>query len=367
VLSFALPWLWCAGCVGPTTPLGAVDHPARGHHPVTATDPPQAGATPGRAAIRFSPETQQVHGPYTWRVMVLDPSGRGPQDLSRLRLFYNDHEVTEAAEAQFQVRHTQVTEGGQPALLLEMPHLRLDPLAEHRIRVEYTTAGGDTLVARYTFPVVDDLGAGETLETTAPFRVDPRVRHSIEAAGDEFGVNPVVLAALIAQESSFDPRALSRARALGLTQVTHATEPDIARQFPGWPRNPRLGRFSRRELRDLIPAVINRGNEWRLDPDKSIRGGAFYLGYLRDRLQAAANRPYLDRAGTDRGELVATASLAAYNSGLNRILYMMKAHGPAWLDQRATREAKRYVRRVLSYYGSFRGGPEPGPAPGGGA
>ena len=34
----------------------------------------------------------------------------------------------------------------------------------------------------------------------------------------------------------------------------------------------------------------------------------------------------LDRAGADREKIVAEASLAAYNSGLNRILYMMKAH-----------------------------------------
>ncbi|HSH70321.1 MAG TPA: hypothetical protein VK997_10415, partial [Deferrisomatales bacterium] len=101
-----------------------------------------------------------------------------------------------------------------------------------------------------------------------------------------------------------------------------------------------------------------RENEWRLDPEKSIRGGAFYLGYLRDRLQTEANRRYLDNVGMDRGRLVAEASLAAYNSGLNRILYMMKTHGPEWLEQKSTREAKRYVRKILSYYGSFRSPPD---------
>ena len=354
---------WCVGCVGPTTPLGAVDRPARGNHP--ATEPAQgqpAAPAAQRAEIIFSPTHQRVHGPYTWQVMLLDPTGEGRPELSKVRIFYNDMEVTASSRSQFEVRQEVVTVQGQPALLLRMPHLRLDPLAEHRIRVDYTTAAGDCLSAAYEFPLLDNLDTQEALATTAPFRIDPELRSTIESVSDEFGVNPVVLAALIAQESSFDPHALSRARALGLTQVTHLTEPDIARQFPGWPRNPRLGRFSRSELRDLIPSVINRGNEWRLDPEKSIRGGAFYLGYLRDRLQAEANRPYLDKAGTDRGRIVAEASLAAYNSGLNRILYMMKTHGPAWLEQKQTREAKRYVRKILSYYGSFRSQPGSGPS-----
>ena len=363
----------CIGCVGPTTPLGAVDSPARGHPTAAPADPQLPAVLPElqapapdplsqRAAILFSPENQRVHGPYTWRVLVLDPSGRAPADLSRVRLFYNDLEVTKAATAQFRVHQKSITHAGQPALQLEMPHLRLDPMEEHRIRVEYTTSTGQPLVARYAFPILAGLGGQEPLATTAPFRIDPELQGSIEDASGEFRVNPVVLAALIAQESSFNPHALSRARALGLTQVTHLTEPDIARQFPGWPRNPRLGRFSQRELRNLIPSVINRGNEWRLDPEKSIRGGAFYLGYLRDRLQAESNRPYLDNVGTNRERLVAEASLAAYNSGLNRILYMMKTHGPEWLEQKQTREAKRYVRKILSYYGSFRSAPGSGPS-----
>ncbi|MDF1554143.1 MAG: transglycosylase SLT domain-containing protein [Deferrisomatales bacterium] len=369
LLFLALPVLWCAGCVGPTTPLGAVDHPARGYHPATPASAQQPSVLPKlrssarqppshRAAILFSPPTQRVHGPYTWQVVVLDPSGRAPADLSRVRLFYNDLEVTQSATAQFQVQQQHITHAGQPALQLEMPHLRLDPMAEHHIRVEYTTTTGEPLTARYAFPILDSLDARESLATTAPFDIDPTLRGIIESASDEFDVNPVVLAALIAQESSFDPLALSRAQALGLTQVTHRTEPDIAREFPGWPRNPKLGRFSRRQLRGLIPAVINRENEWRLDPEKSIRGGAFYLGHLRNRLQTEGNRQYLDNVGMDRGRLVAEASLAAYNSGLNRILYMMKTHGPEWLEQRSTREAKRYVRKILSYYGSFRSAPD---------
>jgi soluble lytic murein transglycosylase-like protein len=110
--------------------------------------------------------------------------------------------------------------------------------------------------------------------------------------------------------------------------------------------------------------VINEDNEWRLNPEKSIRGGAYYLGYLRDRLMDDANRLYVANAGPDRDRNIAEATLAAYNSGLNRILYMMKIHGDAWLDQKRTREAKRYVRKILSYYGAFREEPpipEPGP------
>ncbi len=341
-----------AGCVGPSTPLGAVDRSAEG--PEAAARPSAAPASPGEPArILFSPAYQQVHGPYTWQVVVVDPAAGDRPDASRLRVFYNGLEVTESARFQFRVDYRRAGEQAGEALLLEMPHLRLRPLDDHEIVVEYTTAQGRPISSRYPFPAVQDLEGEEELASTGPFSVEGRVLEAVYEASRHYRLNPVLLVALIAQESSFNPNALSKARALGLTQVTHLAERDIVRAFPDWPRYPEIQTFSRRKLGRLIPRVIHGGNEWRLDPVKSVWGGAHYLAYLR------ANRSTVLLAGEDRERVLAEASLAAYNSGLNRTLYWILRHRDRWLDQDNAREAKRYVRKILSYYGAFRSEPEP--------
>lgn len=349
------------GCLGPTTPLGSVDRSAELPPEASLHAPlaPEVDAEEESAHILFSPSYQQVHGPYTWRVVVVDPSAEGRPDASRLRVFYNGLEVTEAARFQFRVDYRRSGEGDLETLLLEMPHLRLRPLDDHEIVVEYTTARGASLSAPYPFPAVRDLGAQEALATTGPFSVAPTVLEAAYAASRHYRLNPVLLLALIAQESSFDPYALSKAKALGLTQITHLAERDIAPAFPDWPRYPGLDGLSRNSLRRLIPRVVNGENEWRLDPVKNVWGGAHYLSHLRGRLQHERNRPAVALGGEDEVRVLAEAALAAYNSGLNRTLRWLLWHREGWLDQDDAREAKRYVRKILSYYGAFRAGPAP--------
>ncbi|MEW6489517.1 MAG: transglycosylase SLT domain-containing protein [Thermodesulfobacteriota bacterium] len=347
-----------SGCLGPTTPLGAVDRPAgEGGAPCAAAESP--GETAERAQIHFSPSYQRVHGPYTWQVAVVDPHAADRPDASRLRVFYNGLEVTESARFQFRVAYRPAAEGDREALLLEMPHLRLPPLDDHEIVVEYTPAQGRPLAARYPFPAVRDLGAEEALAGTDPFSVSPRVLEAVFEASRHYRLNPVLLAALIAQESSFNPHAVSKAKAIGLTQVTHLAERDIAPAFPHWPRYPGIERLSRSRLRALIPQAVHGGNEWRLDPVKSVWGGAHYLAYLRTRLTHERNRPKLGLGGEDEDRILAEACLAAYNSGLTRTLSWLSRHRGQWLDQDDAREARRYVRKILSFYGAFREEPAP--------
>ncbi len=347
------------GCVGPTTPLGAVDGSASGDGPTLHHSPaaPETAPAPG-ARIVFSPTYQRVHEPYTWHVLVVDPAAGEPLDVARLRVFYNGLEVTESAKFQFRVQQCRTADNSLEALRLEMPYLRLGALDDHEIVVEYAPAEGPTLAARYPFPVVEALAGEEDVATTSPFRVPPEVLEAVYEASRHYGLNPVLLLALIAQESSFDPYALSKANALGLTQVTHLAEADIAPHFRSWPRYRGIQKLSRRKLRKLIPAKIHGGNEWRLDPIKSIWGGAYYLAYLRERLSVDENRRRVEKVGEAWEQLLTEAALASYNSGLNRILYHAGRYRERWLDQSATREAKRYVRKILSYYGAFLESPD---------
>jgi soluble lytic murein transglycosylase len=110
-------------------------------------------------------------------------------------------------------------------------------------------------------------------------------------------LHPALIRAVIKAESNFDPRAVSRAGAIGLMQLMPQTA-------------------LRMDVRDMY------------DPDDNVGGGTKYLRQLLDRFHG--NLPL---------------ALAAYNAGEN-LVDRYQALPP--ID-----ETRQYVRKVLGYYRTF--------------
>lgn len=121
----------------------------------------------------------------------------------------------------------------------------------------------------------------------------------IRSAADSFDVDPALVKAVMAAESNFEPRAVSRVGAQGLMQLMPATARAMGVRRP-------------------------------FAPSENIRGGVRYLRSLLDRFEK------LDLA------------LAAYNAGPDAV----KRHGgiPPYPETEA------YVTRVLSHYRRYQAG-----------
>lgn len=137
------------------------------------------------------------------------------------------------------------------------------------------------------------------------------------------GLDPVVVAALIRQESAWEPKARSRAGALGLMQVMPATGRQIAQTL----------------------GVTRWNTDLLLDPVMNIRFGTHYFG--------AALRKF-------EGDL--TRALAAYNAGAGRVGGWAKggaATDPELFVERIsfveTRDYVRIVQRNLALYRALYG------------
>jgi soluble lytic murein transglycosylase len=143
-------------------------------------------------------------------------------------------------------------------------------------------------------------------------------RSIIEDTAREAGLSPALFYGLIRTESAFTPDIVSRAGAVGLAQLMPDTALDMA------------DRLSRRGG----PDYIREGAVDLRDPEANIRLGAFYLAYLRDRME----NPLL--------------ALLAYNGGMGR-LRRWRAAAPRlppdlFAETVEIHETREYGRKVLS-------------------
>ena len=173
----------------------------------------------------------------------------------------------------------------------------------------------------------------EVWQVLFPIRYDQQLL----AAAREDGLDPALVAALILQESSYDPGALSGAGARGLMQVMPATGRTIARA--------KGVRFKRAALHD---------------PATSLDFGTHYLRQMSERYAGAVEKV-----------------LAAYNAGPHRVDAWTLARGeqPAedFIETIPFTETRNYVMIVLAnreqyrrLYGLTRTAPAPvvgGPKP----
>lgn len=124
-------------------------------------------------------------------------------------------------------------------------------------------------------------------------------RSSIEHHARRHGLDPLLVAALIRQESEFDPDAVSSAGAIGLMQVMPATGRQLGRTL-------KLGPVSRQSLHR---------------PATNLAIGTYYLARLLERHQGKVE-----------------AALAAYNAGPTRV--------PVWLGWGEYREPAEFIETI---------------------
>ncbi len=164
------------------------------------------------------------------------------------------------------------------------------------------TAQVQITIQRDGSKVISNLGAGGKRVTDWAWLAKQRNRHSIydrviDRHCDHFGVDPVLVRAVIQVESAFDPKCISRRGARGLMQLM----PQTARHYG---------------VRNIF------------DPEENIRAGVHYLSDLIQMFPRDLPR-----------------ALAAYNAGENAVY---KYSGIPPYDETMT-----YVKRALTvYYGA---------------
>jgi hypothetical protein len=174
----------------------------------------------------------------------------------------------------------------------------------------------------------------------------------INQIGDDYVMNPSLLAALVAQESSFNPFAISWAKAIGLTQITPLANRDILQIKQEWQSHPSIENSAYPILKYKIKrGSLNAKNDWRLDPEKSLEGGAIFLKELEKYWQQEQHQSLLKSTFTQipYEDII----LASYNSGAYRVKKNIIKHREQWLWSNELNEARKYVMNIKSYCHHF--------------
>jgi soluble lytic murein transglycosylase len=197
------------------------------------------------------------------------------------------------------------------------------PAENIRLLVHLLSHAGDERSAHAVARVAlrRDLSGRITPETRPVWEVayPNAFRELIEKHTRAAGVEPDLLQALMREESALDPKALSWAGALGLTQLMPSTAQAVARQL-------KLKKVSTQAL---------------LEPDLNIKLGAHYLGSLIKSF--SGHTPF---------------AVGSYNAGPNAV-NRWRAERPgmpldAWVEEVPIAETRGYIKRVLRSYNTYQ-------------
>ncbi|MDY7230624.1 transglycosylase SLT domain-containing protein [Hyalangium rubrum] len=197
------------------------------------------------------------------------------------------------------------------------------PAEAVRLLVHLLSMAGDERAAHAVARVAlrRDLGGRITPRTRPVWEIayPNAYRELIEKHTKDAGVEPDLLQALMREESALDPKALSWAGAMGLTQLMPATAKATAAQL-------KIKRFSVDSL---------------YQPDVNIRLGAHHLGELVKRFNG--NTPF---------------AVGSYNAGAGAVnRWRSDRKGvplDAWVEEVPIAETRGYIKRVLRSYNTYQ-------------
>tara|TARA_R110000868_G_scaffold202649_4_gene450349 strand:- start:364 stop:1455 length:1092 start_codon:yes stop_codon:yes gene_type:complete len=324
----------------------------------------RAPASTNTASIHFYPPRKLWHRSFDLTVTIRDEAGL--DENSKIHFFYDGEDVTARVISYARSQYS----GDDKEVKFVIPAFRLLPEQDRALVVTYAKLdpmGNDQIFGKvYEEPYcpMKDLQTIASNTNLKGFNASEKVLEQIKTLSAFNQMNPALIAGLIAQESSFDPRAVSTAKALGLTQITAPAEThvleDLGERAALWPRYPGISKMNPLRIKALIAlGRINENNEWRLAHDRSIQGGIAYLKYIEQYWNSFSPMVQRQLASMDperRQSEIVDLILASYNSGPYRVRRNLDRLGTNWLSANNLGEARKYVHNVKSYCYDFARG-----------
>lgn len=329
-------------CAGPTNPFGAEvlisdtfkidDKKFHSHNEITMSS---------------TPDRQYYNSAYDLKISIKDPNF----DINTFKydVVYNNKKLNRW----FKSEEIIFPKNKQGSIDIHFKNLSILPGNINKIAFIYYPSGTrEPVIHKLRVPECSKEYQNKQMNIS-PFKVNRDMAKDISSISKEYDYNSSLIAALIAQESSFNPKAISFAKALGLTQITPIAHEEISKIKKEWEIYPKFKKLPFLNLKTkVITKIINKNNDWRLDNKKSIEGGVLYLNYLNSYWTTPEKKELL-KAIFKEDIPVTDIMLASYNSGAFRVKKSLKRNKKDWLFDRSLNEARKYVMNIKSYCYAF--------------
>jgi soluble lytic murein transglycosylase-like protein len=349
------------GCAGPTNPWGHYGTRLPSNKNDLPVNMRTISSLPDddsdEANILFYPRRQNLHETSEFSVIIEDLNT--VPDNALLSLYYNGNDVTDSWLKKAKISYNQ----NNTVMTLAFHGVKLLAQKDHDVVVRYQRSPLSKAITQSYLTPTCSLAALEPLGNLGEYTPKQKsYRHLIEGISTQEGVNPSLVAGLIAQESAFNPMAVSHAKAIGLTQVTKGAAHHVLETYNNFPTYPELHTYPVPLIKTMIlSGEVNANNEWRLNPRYSIRGGIYYLKLVEDYWLTQENHKVLLKNYKDEEDILDDLILASYNSGPYRVKKALMKKGRKWLESDQLNEARKYVRKVKSYCYHFAANNAPRP------
>lgn len=335
ILSLLCLGILMTACAGPYSPFGALNS-----WPTKFTAVLDVDKNPIEKKFSFYPQKQNLHRVSDLQVVIEDNQVI-PENFV-LEIYYNNKDITQ------DFLKTASIKRHRNELHIIFENLSLGTKIDHEIYFKYqTNPTTKPFIAKYEDPKCN-------FDYVEENKVENELLNRIFKLSSSKGINPYLIMGLIAQESSFNNKAVSSAKAIGLTQVTAIAEKHILENYPKWPTYPNLNKQSILEIKAMIATdEVNPGNEWRLNKDKSILGAIDFIRYIESFWEQNKHQKLLEHS-FGSNEIPLEIILASYNSGPFRVKRAIQNRGIDWINSNQLNEARKYVRKIKSYCHAFK-------------
>lgn len=296
--------------------------------------------------IKSYPQSQMYHSPFDLVLQITDKQNI-PKNF-RYEILYNGRKI----ERWFRGEKILFDPNNPKIANIVFEKLSLLPGRQNDITFLYYRDENSAPVHYKFTPPSCELRDKKGIASVHPFSTGRLSVSKIEEVAKRNELNPTLLAALVAQESAFNPFAISWAKAVGLTQITPLANREILVRRPDFNYDKKLDKLSFLELKTkILTKSITAKDDWRLDRLKNLEGGSVYLNFLSEYWQRAETQAMLEVF--ESGPPMTDILLASYNSGAYRVKKSILRNKQDWLKSKELTEARRYVMNVKSYCHAF--------------
>lgn len=196
----------------------------------------------------------------------------------------------------------------------------ISPLAWRAIAAASYTGGDLAGATRAADRALLAMGRDSLAWEFVPWAFPPAFEPEVTRAAHEFGIDRALLWSFTRQESRFDPRAVSRSNARGLTQLLSGTAKDMAKA-----------------LKESYPA-----DTCVFEPARGLRYGARYIKWLLDKFDGHV-----------------AVALTGYNAGAGKVRpdwreLLSRGGDMLYVEMGANADTQDYIRRILGYRQAYR-------------